>query len=303
MGGEPMNLEHYRNFMKIVETGGISAAARELIIAQPALSNQIKAMEKEYGARILKRSARRIELTDEGRILYGKAKLICALEEMARDEISACRTGNRGTLRIGFTPSYPDLFLEEILTGFNLWQPRVIYEIHEASSDQIMELLRNNIIEVGVVRTPAYINPVFKSYGAVKEQLVAVFHKSNPWLSPKLKTVPVKLLEGVPLSVSRGFKAKVLEICGDAGFSPSLFSVASSRPTTLLWVRNAKAVGLVTSPAASLLETGELCCRPLTGGDLSAKRSFAVLKEHRLSAITQKFLDFAAEKHLYLNET
>ncbi|MDR2007321.1 MAG: LysR family transcriptional regulator [Acidaminococcales bacterium] len=289
-----MDFGHYRNFMKIVKTGGISAAARELLIAQPALSNQIKAMEKEYGAQILKRGARRIELTDAGQILYEKTRLICSLEEMARDEINACLSGNRGTLRLGFTPSYPDSFMEGLLTGFYSLHPHVVYEIHEASSDQIMDLLVSSIIEIGIIRTPAYINPMFKSYGAVGERLVAVFHKKSPWLSPKIKTVPVKLLQGVPLSVSRGFKAKVMEICGDVGFAPVLLSVSSSRPTTLMWVRNAKAVGLVTAGCAQELETDGLCCRPLTGGDMSTKRSFAILKEHNLSAVAQSFLDFAA---------
>ncbi|MDR3349163.1 MAG: LysR family transcriptional regulator [Acidaminococcales bacterium] len=289
-----MDLGHYRNFMKIVKTGSISAAARELLIAQPALSNQIKSMEKEYGAQIFQRGARRIKLTDAGQILYEKAKLICSLEEMAHDEISACLLGNRGTLRLGLTPSYPDLFMEGLLSGFYSLHPHVAYEIHEASSDQIMDLLVSNIIEIGIIRTPAYINPMFRSYGAVSEQLVAVFHKENPWLSPKLKTVPIKLLQGVPLSVSRGFKAKVTEICGDAGFAPVLLSVSSSRPTTLMWARNAKAVGLVTAGSTREIETDGVCCRPLTGGDMSAKRSFAVLKEHKLSAVAQLFLDFAA---------
>ena len=291
-----MDTGHYRNFMKIVKMGSISAAARELVIAQPALSNQVKAMEKEYGAQIFKRGARRIELTDAGQILYEKARLICSLEEMAQDEINACLQGNRGTLRLGVTPAYPDSFLEGLLTGFYALHPHVVYEIHEASSDQVMDLLAGGIIEIGVVRTPAYINPMFKSYGAVGERLMAIFHKDGPWLSPKLKTVPVKLLEGVPLSVSRGFKAKVIEICGDAGFVPILLSVSSSRPTALMWAHNAKAVGLTTAGAARELETGGLICRPLTGGDMSAKRSFTILKEHRLSAVAQSFLDFAAAR-------
>jgi DNA-binding transcriptional LysR family regulator len=253
-------------------------------------------MEKEYGAQILKRGARRVELTDAGQILYEKARLICSLEEMARDEMNACLRGNRGTLRLGVTPSYPDAFLESLLTGFYSLHPHVVYEIYEASSDQVMDLLVSSIIEIGVIRTPAYINPMFRSYGAVGEKLMAVFHEDNPWLSPKLKAVPVKLLQGVPLSVSRGFKAKVIEICGDAGFAPVLLSVASSRPTTLMWARQAKAVGLVTAASGQEPETDGLICRPLTGGDMSAKRSFAMLKEHKLSAVAQAFLDFAAAR-------
>ena len=291
-----MNIEHYSNFLKIVETGTISSAARALLIAQPALSKQIKTIEKELGTELLNRGARNIELTNAGQIFYNKAKIICSLDKMTQEEIRASILGNRGTLRIGFTPSYPDSFVEELLVDFSFLHPHIIYEIYEASSDQIMDMLENNIIEVGLIRTPSYINPIFKSYSAVKEQLMAVFHKDNIWLSTDEKSIPIARLDGVPLSISRGFKERVLEIFGEAGLSPNLLSVSTSRPTTLMWARQAKAVGLVTLASPKTVESETLCCRPLTGGDMSAKRSFAILKEHNLSSVARSFLNFATEE-------
>ena len=63
-----MDLQCYRNFIAIVEEGSLTAASQRLHIAQPALSNQLKAMEREYGASLLIRGARRVSLTDGGRI-------------------------------------------------------------------------------------------------------------------------------------------------------------------------------------------------------------------------------------------
>jgi DNA-binding transcriptional LysR family regulator len=292
---EEMNLEHYKNFLKIVEIGTISGAAKDLLIAQPSLSKQVKVLEKEFGIALLKRNARQIELTNEGQIFYEKAKLICSLHEMAADEIKASILGNRGTLRLGFTPSYPDLYVEELLREFSLLQPEIIYEIHETSSDQIMDLIKNNTIEIGIVRTPSPINPLFKSYKAVEERLMAVFHKNNPWFSARVKSIPIQKLKGVPLSISRGFKEKIREIFSEAGFSPNLLSVSSSRPTTLMWAKQGKSVGIVTTTSSEILETEVLVCRPLTGGDMSAKRSFIILKEHNLSSVAKSFLRFATE--------
>ena len=64
-----MNMEFYRNFIEVVEAGTISAASRKLLIAQPALSNQIKALERQYNAKLFIRDSRRIVLTDAGEIL------------------------------------------------------------------------------------------------------------------------------------------------------------------------------------------------------------------------------------------
>ena len=64
-----MNIQYYYNFVTIVESGSLTAAAEKLHIAQPALSNQIKALEQKYGTRLFYRGARKLELTDAGAIL------------------------------------------------------------------------------------------------------------------------------------------------------------------------------------------------------------------------------------------
>ena len=84
-----MNLAYFANYVTIVEEGSLTAAARKLRIAQPALSNQIKALETTYGTRLFYRGARRLELTDAGRILYEKAKWMMAIETEARNEITS----------------------------------------------------------------------------------------------------------------------------------------------------------------------------------------------------------------------
>ena len=57
----------YNLFLKVVETGSISKAANELFISQPALSQQLKKLEKEFNAKLFTRSNKGIELTNEGR--------------------------------------------------------------------------------------------------------------------------------------------------------------------------------------------------------------------------------------------
>ena len=60
----------YNLFLKVVETGSISKAANELFISQPALSQQLKKLEKEFNAKLFTRSNKGIELTKEGKIVY-----------------------------------------------------------------------------------------------------------------------------------------------------------------------------------------------------------------------------------------
>ena len=114
-----MNLSYYANYITIVEEGSLTAASRKLRIAQPALSNQIKALETAYGARLFYRGARKLELTDAGRILYQKAKWMVEVETEARNEITSGFGGTKGTLRIGISSSFENERLMDALLAFS----------------------------------------------------------------------------------------------------------------------------------------------------------------------------------------
>lgn len=291
-----MTIDHYRNFIAIAEAGTISAASKVLRIAQPALSTQLKSFEKEYGAQLMIRYPRHLELTSAGKILYEKAKNICAVEDVAKNEINDCISGVRGTLWLGMTVAYPDPYITDLLLSFNEKYPNVRYEIFENSSDEILNLLKNNIIEVGIVRTPRDISPIFHSYFDIEEQLVAVYHKKNPWLSPNWASIPISLLQKVPLSVSKGFRQKITNICMKAGFQPDFFSVCSSRVIALMWASRGISVSIVTAASMGEYERDDFCCRPIVGYDTSTHRSFTVLKNRPLSTVTKNFLRFIQEK-------
>lgn len=62
-----MTIETYYNFVKIIECGNILAASQELMIAQPALSTQLKNLENNLGVRLVERGAKKISLTPAGR--------------------------------------------------------------------------------------------------------------------------------------------------------------------------------------------------------------------------------------------
>ena len=78
-----MDLENYRNFLAVIETGSLTGASEYVHVAQPALSKQIRMLENFFGARLLitERGSRKVILTEAGRLLYQKAKYICSLEE------------------------------------------------------------------------------------------------------------------------------------------------------------------------------------------------------------------------------
>lgn len=110
-----MEIDNYRNFLAIVEAGSMTAASEYIHIAQPALSKQVKSLENYFGTKLIitTRGSKHLILTDAGRILYHKAKYICSLEDMAKNEIGDVSDGSKGTLRFTVANSRAAVFIKD----------------------------------------------------------------------------------------------------------------------------------------------------------------------------------------------
>jgi DNA-binding transcriptional LysR family regulator len=92
-------LEQMQSFVRIVEAGSLSAAARAQKLSLPAVSRQLSALERELGGALLLRTTRRLQVTDAGRAFYEHARGVLAGVERARAVLADSR-GVRGTLTV-----------------------------------------------------------------------------------------------------------------------------------------------------------------------------------------------------------
>src|SRR5215813_10255148 len=98
-----MELRHFRYFIAVAEEGHITRAAERLGIAQPPLSRQIKAMEREIGAQLFHRMAHGVELTDAGRAFLADARATLAHVGHAFDTARRTARGEQGRLSLRYT--------------------------------------------------------------------------------------------------------------------------------------------------------------------------------------------------------
>src|SRR3954470_66807 len=97
-----MDTRQLAAFCAVVERASFSQAAEQLGVTQPAVSLQIRSLEKRLGVQLLDRSGRRVEPTEAGRRLYRGALRLLAQEEQILDEVAAEGEGDlQGTLTIG----------------------------------------------------------------------------------------------------------------------------------------------------------------------------------------------------------
>ena len=291
-----MNLEHYRNFITIVDCGNLTAAAAALHIAQPALTAQVKAMQEKYGATLLRihRGARTIEVTPEGMILYNKAKYLCAIEDSTQREITSARNGTAGKLSISLSPSMSVLFIQNFLSGFAMLNPDVEYELHEVNIIEQTRQLLDGISEIGIANAPLVQAGRFETLFTRKERLGIIYHKDSHWLDEKKVYLDLEDLEGIPLCLSRGCSERFLGICDESHIYPRILCISTTKLSTLMWARQKAGVALVPVGTGEQFED-YLCCRFVQDERMFVDKTLSVVKDRPLSAVAQKFLKYYNE--------
>src|SRR5260370_17829853 len=106
---EPLELQQLRYFVGIADSGSFTTAGRELHVAQPSVSKQVRKLESELGAVLLERGRAGVTLTDAGAILLPWAKPVLADLDGARSEVADLATLARGRLSVRATPTHSPL--------------------------------------------------------------------------------------------------------------------------------------------------------------------------------------------------
>lgn len=296
-----MDIQLYRNFIAIVEQGNLTAASKVLHIAQPALSNQLKLLEADYGAKLMVRGSRRMELTDAGRILYDKARSIHALEESAKQEIHDCADGVSGTLRIGLTFSYSASLFDGLLLSFHEKFPDVKFQLFEKETYEILELVKGGMVEIGLARGPFKISPELEYLYEARERFAAVCSKNAPWLAGE-GPIELSALKDLPICITRRFETLFSETCLNHGFSPHLLCVGSLLMNSLSWARAGLGIAIVPRSLFDPLRDEGMHGRMILEPSMVTSRAMVTCKDRRLSAVAQQFHDAYRQQILSAQE-
>lgn len=130
-------------FARVVDDGGFSAAARQLNLSPSAVSKQITRLEDRLGVRLLTRTTRRLNVTEEGDSYYHRVKRILADIEEAEQAVSASKSLPRGNLRLSVSNAFGQERLIPILPRFLAQYPEVTIEV--IMTDAVVDL-----VELGI---------------------------------------------------------------------------------------------------------------------------------------------------------
>jgi DNA-binding transcriptional LysR family regulator len=193
-------------FRTVAEESSFRRAAERLNLSQPAVSQQIHALEEELNTTLFDRGKGRIRLTGSGAVLLRYARKGARLADEARAALDGLRGETTGTLRIGASMTVTQYILPRMLGAFLEQHPRIEPAVTSGNTEQIVAALAHRKIDLGLIEGPVSSRDVFRQR-FFEDRLVLIVGRRSPWpgipasakSAPLNAPVPIQALTQVPL--------------------------------------------------------------------------------------------------------
>ena len=147
-------LRHLQAFREVARLGSLSAAAESLAYTQPAVSQQMAALERRAGMPLLERTTRGVRLTDAGEALLRHAEAILSEQTLAEQELDAIAGLRGGRVRMASFPTAGGALVPATVALFSARYPDVEFAVLEAEPEEAVPMLRAGELELAIVAAP-----------------------------------------------------------------------------------------------------------------------------------------------------
>jgi len=263
-----VELRHLRYFVAVAELRHFGRAAARLHMAQPPLSQQVRQLEAELGVELLRRTTRRVDLTDAGAAFLQRAREVLAAVDAASVEAQRIGAGLEGRLVVGCVGSATYSLLPSLARTLREELPAVDFSFRGEMlvPDQAAALLAGEI-DLALLRPPVD-HPGLVLTPLRRERLIVALPDGHRLAGRKrlrvadLRDEDFIVHPGHGRSVMSGL---VLSLCREAGFEPRVRQEVGETSTLVTFVAAGLGVALVPEPVAALGVAGATY-RPLVGG-------------------------------------
>jgi DNA-binding transcriptional LysR family regulator len=226
-----MELRQLRYFVAVAEELHFRRAAERLYVAQPAVSEQIRKLEAEFGVRLFNRTNRRVELTDSGAALLVEARRLLAQAEATRRAAVNAVDVARTPLRLGYVEDALAASVPRALHLLTQESPEVTASIESGNAAQLIERVRNGELDVAVTGLPAPTGGLRVTSLGRQDAMAAIASTDRPRLSltTSLAQLAPARLVALPRAINPASYDAVLSLCRDADVAPALVEVAEPR--------------------------------------------------------------------------
>jgi len=292
-----IELRHMRYFLAVADELNFGRAAEKLGIAQPNLSQQIKALEEIVGTLLFDRTQRSVRLTAAGEHFVAEAKETLAHADAALIGARRAGRGEVGRIAVGYVGSatYTGV-LVSIMAAFRDDYPDVEIELSEIEMQDQIRGIAAGTLDIGFIRPPIELPIGIGSSLIMQEEIVVALSSRHPLAG--LDSVPLSALSGEAFITPRhaanvSFHKHTTDACRAAGFTPRLGQQAAHFVTIVSMVAIGLGVALVPQ-SCKCLDLPGVSYKRLQGEKLLADLSVA-FRRSEPSPVARTFLQYCSQ--------
>jgi DNA-binding transcriptional LysR family regulator len=174
-----MELRHLRYFVAVAEQLHFRHAAEMVHVAQPALSQQIRQLEKEIGVTLFERSRHKVRLTSAGKAFYENAQAVLQQAAQAVAQARKVEHGEAGTLRVGFVSTAAISVLPDAIKKLRQQVPLAEVELNELAAGEQIEGLYRELLDIGFIHAKLPDEDVLETMVVARDRLIAAVPEST----------------------------------------------------------------------------------------------------------------------------
>lgn len=272
-----MKLRQLEYFCAVAEARSISAAARELHVAQPPISRQIAQLEEELGVQLFVRGSKGMALTDAGQSLYRQTQQIFQDLHRVEDSVRSVGAWMSGRIRLGVIYSAVPYALRYV-ERYHRAYPQVELYIRLGSPQELIEALNHGDLHALFLRTAAR-EPSGLQERILGEDALELIMRRDMDPAPELPAVPIERLKNVPMCLLRSddlwsYNDFLVQECQRSGFTPNVACHCYDTPMAMQMVLSGFGISFLPKSILSTHPGAPLKAKPVRGLPI---RSYAVL--------------------------
>jgi DNA-binding transcriptional LysR family regulator len=291
-----VNLNQLQAFCIVAKHLSYSVAAEELLITQPAVSQQVKALEKHLNVKLFERQGHKLILTEAGEAVLGGAQAILTAGADMEHSLSLLRGSTRGRLALGANTTGGMYVAPSIIAAFRDLYPEAEATLQVESTNRICDRVMQSMIDVAVVTGPVQ-DRRFVVRDLCDDELYLIVSPAHAFAGRA--SVSMAEVSGedfaVPEPGSRT-RSQIEAAFAEGGLHVRVTMQLPGTEAVKKAVESNLGVGMVSRHAVSReLALGALCRVPVEGLELHRPIQVLHRKGKHLTPLARRFLAFAAE--------
>jgi DNA-binding transcriptional LysR family regulator len=262
-----LELRHLRVLREVARTGSFTGAARSLGYTQPAVSQQIRALERAAGTTLVARAGRSIRLTEAGAVLSMHAAGILTSLGRAEDEVAAIAGLHAGRVRLSAFPSGSATLVPTAIAHATAAHPGLTVTLTEEEPPVSVQSLRAG--EADIALTFSYAgsadgeDPDLDSTELLVDPLLAVLPVGHALADEP--SVPIEALAGEPwIAGCPRCRSNLIDVCSQRGFEPGIAYATDDNVAAQSLVAAGLGVALMPQLVLAAVRHEGIVSRPLT---------------------------------------